>query len=77
MVSEIECSDFVISTNVNKKYSFPNKWTIAKLICYRRNAEETINVYFNYQETFDVLGITEEEQLKYNIKLDCCREFCI
>lgn len=77
VLSEIECSDFVISTNVNEKYCFPNKWTIAKLICYRHNAEEKINVYFNYQEALDVLRITEEEQLKYNIQLDCCREFCI
>ena len=67
----------MISTNVNKKYSFPNKWTIAKLICYRRNAEETINVYFNYQESLDVLGITEEEKLMYNIKLDYRCEFSI
>lgn len=75
VLAEVECSNFVISTNVNKKYCFPNKSTIAKLICYRGNTEETIKVYFNYQESLDILGITKEEQEKYNIKLYNRREF--
>ncbi len=73
--TEIDCPNFVISTKVNKKYCFPHKETIAKLVCYRNNAEETISVFFNYQESLTVLGITEEEQAKNNIKLSVCREF--
>ena len=77
ILSEVKCSNFVVSTNVNKRYFFPNKETVAKLIGYRSNAEDTINVYFNYQESLDVLGIKEEEICKYNVKLHNCREFNI
>lgn len=77
IMAEIECSNFVISTNINKKYLFPNKETIAKLISYRKSAEETINVYFNYEDALDVLSITEEEQTDNNIKLTYRREFSI
>ena len=73
--SEIECSNFIVSTNVNKKYCFPNKEAIAKLICYRNHNDDTINVYFNYQESLEVLGITETEQVDYNIKLAVGCEF--
>ena len=77
IMAEIECSNFVISTNVNKKYLFPNKETIAKLIRYRNCAEETINVHFNYVDALNVLNISEEEQADNNIKLTDCREFSI
>lgn len=77
ILSEVKCSNFVISTNVNKKYFFPNKETVAKLIGYRCNIEDTINIYFNYQESLDVLGIMEEEKDTYNVKLYNCREFSI
>ena len=73
--NEIECSNFIVSTKVNKKYGFPNKEAIAKLICYRNHNDETINVYFNYQESLEVLGITETEQVDYNIKLAVGCEF--
>ncbi len=75
IAAEIVCSDFVISTNVNKRYLFPNKETIAKLICYRTQKDKTVNVYFNYQGALDVLGITEKEKENNNIKLTVCREF--
>lgn len=75
ILKEIECSSFVISTNVNRRYCFPNKEAVAKLICYRYNDCNTINVYFNYQESLDVMGIMEEDQAKYNIKLFCNHEF--
>lgn len=67
--TEIECSNFVISTSVNKKYYFPNKETIAKLISYRNNTVDTVNIYFNYQESLEILGITDEEMAENNIKL--------
>lgn len=75
--TEIACKNFVISTKVNKKYCFPHKETIAKLICYRNNTDKTVNVYFNYQESLDILGITVEESEANNIKLSVCREFNI
>lgn len=75
ILAEILCSNFVISTNVNKKYLFPNKETIAKLIYYRTQKDKTINLYFNYQNALDVLEITEKEQVDNNIKLKVCREF--
>lgn len=75
ILEEMECSDFVISTNVNRKYCFPHKETVAKLICYRHNIDEPVNVFFNYQEVLDVLGITEEDQAKYNLRLFDSREF--
>jgi beta-lactamase superfamily II metal-dependent hydrolase len=77
IATEIECTDFLISTKLNKKYLFPNKETIAKLICYRTQKNRAINVYFNYQEALDVLGITKEEQADNNINLTVCREFNI
>lgn len=77
ILAEMECSNFVISTNINKKYCFPNKETIAKLICYRHSADGMVNVYFNYQESLKVLKITEEEQSKYSINLFSCCEFGI
>lgn len=77
IMEEIVCSNFVISTNVNKKYLFPNKETIAKLIRYRNYAEETINVHFNYEDALNVLNITEKEQADNNIKLTDRREFSI
>ena len=75
ILTEVECASYVISTNVNKKYCFPQKETIAKLISYRNRAEEEINVFFNYKDSLDVLGITEEERKKNNINLAVCREF--
>ncbi len=75
ILDEIECSNFVISTKVNKKYCFPNKETIAKLICYRKCTNEATNVYFNYQESLDVLGITADELIENNINLNVCNEF--
>lgn len=77
IIKEIDCQNFVISTKKNNKYGFPQKETIAKLISYRSNADETINVYFNYEDALVALGITEEEQNDYNIKLSVCREFSI
>ena len=77
IVSQIDCTDFVISTKLNKKYFFPNKETIAKLVSYRAQKERIINVYFNYQDALDVLGITEKEKADNNIKLTVCREFNI
>lgn len=75
--SEIECSNYVISTIVNKKYCFPNKESVAKLVCYRSTPIETINICFNYQESADVLGITKEEMADFNINLKVCREYYI
>lgn len=77
IINEIDCQSFVISTKKNNKYGFPQKETIAKLISYRNGEEETINVYFNYEDASDALGITEEEQNDYNIRLSVCREFSI
>ncbi|MBR4924294.1 MAG: MBL fold metallo-hydrolase [Prevotella sp.] len=77
IATQIDCADFVISTKLNKKYLFPNKETIAKLICYRTQKDRAINVYFNYQDALDVLGITEKEKADNNIKLTVCREFNI
>lgn len=77
IMTEVACSNFVISTNVNKKYLFPNKESIAKLISYRNCAEETINVHFNYREALDLLNISKKEQADNNIKLTDCREFSI
>lgn len=75
ILDEVTCSNFIISTKKNKKYYFPNKETIAKLIRYRERADKAINVYFNYQESLDVLGITAEELTKNNINLIVCNEF--
>lgn len=73
--SEIVCSNFVISTKANKNYLFPNKETIAKLICYRNRNDETVNVFFNYHDALGVLGITEREQSDNNINLTVRHEF--
>ncbi len=75
ILDEVICSNFIISTKKNKKYYFPNKETIAKLIRYRKSDDKKINIYFNYQESLDVLGITEEELKENNIYLKVCNEF--
>ena len=75
ILDEVTCSNFVISTKKNKKYCFPNKETIAKLIRYRECADKTINVYFNYHESLDVLGITADELTENIINLNVCNEF--
>lgn len=75
ILNEVTCSNFIISTKKNNKYYFPNKETIAKLIRYRDSADKAINVYFNYQESLDVLGITAEELTENNINLNVCNEF--
>lgn len=75
ILDEVTCSNFIISTKKNEKYYFPNKETIAKLIRYRERADKAINVYFNYQESLDVLGITAEELTENNINLTVCNEF--
>ena len=77
IIDEIKCSNFIISTKKNKKYYFPNKETIAKLIRYRESADKAINVYFNYQESLDILGITADELKKNNINLNVCNGFRI
>ncbi len=73
--NEVICPNFIISTKKNNRYFFPNKETIAKLIFYRECADKTINVYFNYQESRDVLGMTSDELIKYNINLNVSNEF--
>lgn len=75
ILDEVICSNFIISTKKNKKYYFPNKETIAKLVRYRKSEDKTINIYFNYQESLDVLGITAEELKENNIYLNVCNEF--
>lgn len=75
ILNEVTCSNFIISTKKNNKYYFSNKETIAKLIRYRDSADKAINVYFNYQESLDVLGITAEELTENNINLNVCNEF--
>lgn len=77
LLSEIDCSNFIVSTNVNMQYGFPHKEAIAKLISYRNEAAETVNVFFNYKEAHDVLGLTEEEQAENNLKLTVSHEFCV
>lgn len=75
ILDAVTCSDFIISTKKNKKYRFPNKETIAKLLRYRKCADKAINVYFNYQDSLDVLGITADELMENNINLNVCNEF--
>ncbi len=77
IIDEIKCSNFIISTKKNKKYYFPNKETIAKLIRYRESSDKAINVYFNYQESLDILGITADELKNNNINLNVCNGFRI
>ena len=77
IMAEIDCFTFVISTSVNKRYLFPNKETIAKLICYRKMGNETINVYFNYQNALNVLNISGKEQADNSINLIERCEFSI
>lgn len=77
IMTEIDCSNFVVSTNANKKYYFPNKEALAKLISYRNKVDEYVNVHFNYQESLDVLGIKEKEQAEFKINLSVGCEFKI
>lgn len=75
ILDAVTCSDFIISTEKDKEYCFPNKETIARLLRYKKCADEAINVYFNYQDSLDVLGIAADELTGNNVSLNVCNEF--
>lgn len=68
ILSKINCSKFIISTNGNKYY-LPNKRAILKVVKYINNQNGDIEFLFNYSEPIEKLRITLAEKKKYKIKL--------
>ncbi len=68
VLSKINCSKFIISTNGNKYY-LPNKRAILKVIKYISPQDRDIEFLFNYSEPIGKLRITPAEKKKYKIKL--------
>lgn len=68
IIKKINCDSFLISTDGNNN-KLPNKKTFLKIINFLNRDENEINFIFNYSNVIELLGVTLEEQKKYNIKL--------
>lgn len=68
LLSKINCSKFIISTN-GSKYYLPNKRAILKVVRYLSLQNGDIEFLFNYSEPISKLKITDAEKKKYKIKL--------
>ncbi|SDB50248.1 Metal-dependent hydrolase, beta-lactamase superfamily II [Flavobacteriaceae bacterium MAR_2010_188] len=68
LLSKINCSNFIISTN-SKRYFFPNKRAIVKILSSINNSGESIRFHFNYKESIDKLKINYLEEQKYKLEL--------
>lgn len=67
ILENIDCKNFIISTN-SKKHFLPNKRALLKILKYSdRNVQ--VNFMFNYDEVIEKLKITEKEKKEYNFKL--------
>jgi len=68
VLSKIDCSKFIISTN-SKKHYMPNKRTILKVAKFIVPQKNEIEFLFNYSEPIEKLNIKPSELRKYKIKL--------
>ncbi|KIA96179.1 hypothetical protein OC25_03585 [Pedobacter kyungheensis] len=68
MLSKMDCSKFIISTN-SKKHFLPNKRAILKVAKFIPQQKEEIQFLFNYAEPIEKLNIKSDELRKYKIKL--------
>jgi hypothetical protein len=68
ILSKIDCSKFIISTN-SKKYYLPNKRAILKVAKFVHQQKDDIEFLFNYAEPIEKLNIKPNELRKYRIKL--------
>lgn len=69
IIENLNCKNFIISTN-GKKYFLPNKRALLKILKYSRRLKgEKINFIFNYNETLSNLNISEKELKDYNFML--------
>jgi len=68
LLSKVNCKEFVISTN-SKRYYFPNKRALVKVISCISNKGEMIRFHFNYKESIDNLNINHLEEKKFKFEL--------
>jgi beta-lactamase superfamily II metal-dependent hydrolase len=68
LLNKIYCSDFIISTN-SKRYFFPNKRAIVKILSSISNKGGLIRFHFNYKESIDKLNISHFEEKKFKFEL--------
>ena len=68
LLSKINCKEFVISTN-SKRYYFPNKRALVKVLSCISNKGEMIRFHFNYKESIDNLNINHLEEKKFKFEL--------
>lgn len=68
LLSKIDCKEFVISTN-SRRYYFPNKRALVKVLSCISNKGEIIQFHFNYKESIDKLNISHFEEKKFKFKL--------
>jgi beta-lactamase superfamily II metal-dependent hydrolase len=68
IVSKINCTNYLVSTDGNNHY-LPDKMALLKVVKYQATNKKSISFLFNYSETLEKLRITNNEKKKYNIEL--------
>lgn len=68
LLSKIDCSKFIVSTN-SKKHYLPNKRAILKVAKFIVRQKDEIEFLFNYSESIEKLNLKPSELKKYRIKM--------
>lgn len=68
LLSKINCSNFIISTN-SSRYYLPNKRAIVKVLTHVSNSGSKIKFHFNYKQSIDKLKISHFEEKEFNFEL--------
>lgn len=68
IISKVDCTNYVISTD-GKNHYLPDKKALLKVIKYQAATGKNICFLFNYSETLESLRISLNEKMKYNINL--------
>lgn len=69
IISKVNCSRYVISTDGNNHF-LPDKKALLKVLLYQNSADKKISFLFNYSETLEKLRITDIEKAKFNFTLE-------
>ncbi|WP_342081615.1 hypothetical protein IGJ32_000523 [Enterococcus sp. DIV1639a] len=68
LLKQIECENYLISSNKGNRHGFPHKEALSRIVYHNYTKKRPTNFYFNYSDASEGL-FTNEEIKKYGIQL--------